>query len=480
MKNNGMSKIDVRENMFRELDEKRIFEQAKQYAFEYADHLRERNVYPTESNIGDLVVFDEELTGLGSEPARILEKLHLYGSPATVVHTGGRYFGFVVGGALPISLAAKWLSDFWDQNAAVYVLSPIASKLESVVEKWLNNLFGLPESTVAGFVSGTSIAILSALAAARYRIFKRLNWDVNTQGLFNAPKLRIITSRQIHGTVIKAIAILGFGKDNIEWVDVDDQGRIVVEKIPEMDDGTILIIQAGNVNSGSFDDFDKICDKAKRANAWVHIDGAFGLWAAGSQQLKYLIKGIEKANSWTVDGHKTLNTPYDCGIVLCNDKEALVAALQATGSYIQYGENRDGMMFTPEMSRRARGVEMWAAMKYLGKEGIDDLVYGLHVRAKQFAEELKVHGFNVLNDVVFNQVLVSGENDENTDAILKLIQESGICWCGGSMWRDKKVIRISVCSWATTKEDILQSAAAFAQAKEKAQISISASANNQT
>ncbi|WP_209319661.1 pyridoxal phosphate-dependent decarboxylase family protein [Ancylomarina longa] len=344
----------------------------------------------------------------------------------------------------------------------------LVCKLETVVEQWLLELFKLPEQTVAGFVSGTSMAILVGLAAARWRIYNRLNWDVNAKGLRNAPEIRIVAGRHAHGTVLKAVALLGLGKDNIEWVEVDEQGRIIPEHIPDLDDQTILILQAGNVNSGAFDNFDKICDKAKMANAWVHIDGAFGLWAAGSNSLKYLVKGIEKANSWSVDGHKTLNTPYDCGIVLCNDKEAMVAALQATGSYIVYGEKRDGMLYTPEMSRRARVVELWASLKYLGKEGIDSLILGLHERAVQFSKELKEQGFQILNEVVFNQVLVACENDDLTDSIMEGIQNSLECWCGGAIWDNRQVIRISVCSWATTSEDITRSVKTFVNAYTKA------------
>ncbi len=467
MTNKELQNKDIRENMFHEMKDKSIFNQVKEYAFEYADNSLDRNVYPTQEAIKGLRKFDEDLPKKSAEPSQVLELLNTYGSPATVAQIGGRYFGMVNGGIIPTALAAKWLSDFWDQNTPLYVTSPIASKLESVVEKWLLKLFHLPDETVAGFVSGTSMAIMCGLAAARWRIYERLNYDVNSKGLINAPEIRIVTGKQAHGAVLKAIALLGLGKDNVEWVDVDDQGRMIPKKIPELDNKTILILQAGNVNSGSFDNFDLICDKAIKANAWVHIDGAFGLWASGSERLKHLTNGAEKANSWSVDGHKTLNTPYDSGIILCNDKQALVSALQATGSYIVYGENRDGMLYTPEMSRRARVVELWAAMKYLGKEGIDSLVFGLHERAVQFSNELREKGFQILNDVVFNQVLVSCENDDVTLKTLDAIQGSLECWCGGAEWDNRKVIRISVCSWATTSNDISRSVKAFVNARNK-------------
>ena len=458
----------LREKMFLEQKEKKIFEQAQRYAFDYADKAYERNVFPSNEAIDNLDIFLEDMPDSSGDALSILKKLHQYGSPATVLQIGGRYFGMVNGGVIPTSLATRWLSDFWDQNTALYLTSPITSKLEEITEIWLKQLLGLSEQVVAGFVSGTSMSIFCGLAAARYRVFQNNNWDVNKKGLDGSPKIRIVTGKQAHGTVVKAIALLGFGVDNIEWVDTDNQGRINSSSIPELDESTILILQAGNVNSGSFDTFNEICEKANKANTWVHVDGAFGLWAACSERLNHLTKGIEKANSWSLDGHKTLNTPYDSGILLCDDKEALIHALQASGSYIVYSERRDGMLYTPEMSRRARVIELWAALKYLGKSGIDELVYGLHERAVQFSVELKEKGFDILNDVVFNQVLVVCETDEITNSTIEYIQRSGECWVGGASWKGNSVIRISVCSWATTKEDITRSVHAFVTAKNRA------------
>ncbi len=464
----GPMTTSLRQKMFREMEQKEIFEQAKRHAFEYADNALARNVFPTDEAIGNLDVFVEDMPEATGEAAEILKQLHVYGSPATVSQIGGRYFGLVSGGIVPAALAVRWLSDFWDQNTPLYVTCPIASKLEEITQGWLRQLFGLPDSTVAGFVSGTSMAIFCGLAAARYRVFQNKNWDINRKGFKGAPNIRVITGRQAHGTVIKAVALLGVGIDNVEWVETDDQGRIIPSGIPALDEGAILIVQAGNVNSGSFDAFDEICDKANQAGAWVHIDGAFGLWAAGSERLRHLTMGIEKANSWSVDGHKTLNTPYDSGLVLCGDADALVHALQASGSYIVYGDHRDGMLYTPEMSRRARGIELWATLKYLGRSGVDELVHGLHDRAVQIGNELKAEGFNILNDVVFNQVLVACETDDITNRTIQHIQKSGECWVGGATWDGKAVIRISVCSWATTEEDIRRSVRAFVEARNQA------------
>ena len=458
-------KSTLQDNMFLEVRNKEIFKQAQTYAFNYLETVFDRNVYPTEAAIDNLTIFDEELPVHTTTAESVLEQLHTYGSPATTATLGGRYFGFVTGSAVPVGLAAKNLGTYWDQAPAMNVLSPIGSKLEAVVEKWLVALFNLPTNTVAGFVSGTSSANLCGLTAARYRILQRNNWDINKKGLRNAPKIRIVTGTQAHSTVLKAIGILGLGQENIEWVAVDNQGRIIPELIPELDENTILILQAGNVNSGAFDNFEMICEKAKKTNTWVHVDGAFGLWAGAVKELKHLTKGVEHVSSWAVDGHKTLNTPYDCGIVLCADKEAITAALHMSGSYIVESTERDGMFYTPEMSRRARIIELWSILKYLGKEGVDEMILTMHQRATQFAQEIsKVEGFSVQNEVVFNQVLVKCDSDAITEQVLRNIQMQRECWLGGSIWFDKKVMRVSICSWATTKDDITTSVSSFKKA----------------
>ncbi len=457
-----------------QLGKKDLFEQAKSYAFAYMDEVSDRAVFPTEEAINALNAFNEPLPDESCEPAEVLRLLHEYGSPATVTHSGGRYFGFVIGGIVPTGLAARWLSDVWDQNYALYVISPIASKLEMVCEQWLNDLFGLPAETAAGFVSGTSTATICGLAAARYELLRRLDWDVNSKGLFGAPKLRVVVGEQAHATVFKALAFLGFGTENAERVPSDDQGRMDANQMPELDARTIVIAQAGNVNSGAFDPLDEICDRANRAGAWVHVDGAFGLWAAASKSKRHLTRGIAKADSWSVDAHKTLNVPYDCGMVLCKNRDALIRAMQASGSYIQfsdkrqYSDKRDGMLYTLDMSRRAKAVELWATLKFLGRGGVEELVDTLCDRARQFAEGLDGEGFQILNDVVFNQILVSCDTPAETRSTLENIQKSGECWCGGATWRDKTVIRVSVCSWATTVEDVHRSVASFVKAREKA------------
>ncbi len=459
---------NLQEKMLREMEQKEIFKQVQKYSFAYIDKAKERNVFPTNDAITDLDIFIEPLPQETNDAVKILSLLNQYGSPATVAQTGGRYFGFVDGGVIPAALAARVLSDCWDQNSALYDMSPLASKLEEICEMWLRELLSLPKNVVAGFVTGSSLAIFCGLAAARYRIFSNNNWDINEKGFSGAPEIRIVAGRQAHGTVSKAVALLGFGLANIEWVETDTEGRMIPSEIPELDGSTILILQAGNVCSGSFDPFEEICLKANKAKAWIHIDGAFGLWAAASNKLMHLTRGIEKANSFSLDGHKTLNTPYDNGIVLCNDKDALTHALHASGSYISNSENRDGMFYTPEMSRRARSIELWAVLKYLGKNGVDELVLGLHQKAMQFGKELKAEGFQVLNEIVFNQVVVTCETDKSTSQTMKNIQQSGDCWVGGAIWQGKTVIRISVCSWVTTESDITSSVRAFVAARKKA------------
>ena len=461
----------IQMKMFAEIQDKSLFEQAQKHAFQYLDEAFQRNSFPTEDALEKLSIFDEEMPQNQSEGREVIELLHQYGSPATVPAIGGRYFGFVTGSSLPTGLAAKHLATYWDQNSAMYVMSPLASKLESVVESWLKSIFHLPDTTVAGFVSGTSSANLCGLAAARNRLLKNQNWDVNSNGLFGAPKIRIVAGRQAHSTVIKAIGLLGFGQNSIEFVEVDDQGRIIPDLIPELDNRTLFILQAGNVNSGSFDDFSRICEKARNAGAWIHIDGAFGLWAGAAEQLKHLTQGMEFAHSWAVDGHKTLNTPYDCGIIMCADREALTEALHMTGSYIVVSKDRDGMFYTPEMSRRARIVELWATLKYLGASGIDQMITTMHERAVQFADKISaLDGFTVLNQVVFNQVVVCCDSDEITNKVLEKIQALRECWVGGSVWQGRRVIRVSVCSWATTSDDIATSVRSFAKAQSMLEI----------
>ncbi len=444
-----------------------LLEQAHGYAANYVATVRDRPVFPSDDAIAALSVFDTDLPESGLEPGAMLELLHRHGAPAAVAQTGGRYFGFVNGGLHPPALAARWLADAWDQNGALHVTSPIGARLEAACERWLVDLFGLPASTCLGLVTGTATSLVCCLAAARNALLKKQGWDVTADGLFGAPEIRVVLGEQAHATVFKALALLGLGRDRVHKVPCDNQGRVIADQIPPLDEHTLLMLQAGNVNSGAFDPFRPICEKAQEAGAWVHIDGAFGLWAAASPKTAHLCDGIELADSWSADAHKTLNAPYDCGIILCRDRDALSSALQASGSYIVWSENRDGMMYTPEMSRRARGIDLWATLATLGRNGVAGLIDQLCSGARAFAGQLQAADFRVLNEVVFNQVLVAGDTPAETEALLANVQKSGECWCGGSQWAGEPVIRISVCGAETTPADIERSVRAFVAAREK-------------
>lgn len=340
-------------------------------------------------------------------------------------------------------------------------MSPITAKLEDLCERWIVSLLGLPKGTAMGLVSGSSHATLCALAAARNSLLSKVGYDIGQNGLRNAPPLRILMSRDAHASVKSALSILGFGENDIETIPTDTYGRIKLNALPPMDNHTLCILQAGNVNGGSYDPIDAICDIAQKAGAWVHIDGASGLWAAASRKYCYLTKGLERADSWSVDAHKTLNVGYDSGIVLCRHREALVSALQTQGAYISYGRQRDGMLYTTEMSRRARAIPLWAVLKSLGANGVEQLVNQLCELAEYFASQLKAAGFHVIHPVFYNQFMIDCETKEQTEALLQGIQQSGLCWCSGSSWKGKPIIRISVSSHATTKKDIDQSVATF-------------------
>ena len=444
-------------DILKKLREKEFFDDlclAKELAFKYIQNIDNRTVFPSNRKVENLSHFNEELANNPESTESILGMLDMYGSPATVAQTGGRYFGFINGGIIPAALSTKWLIDTWDQNAALYVMSPVTSKIEEVCENWLKQLLKLPDETVAGFVGGSSTATLCGLTAGRNHLLNNLGYDVAKKGLFNAPEIKVVLGEQAHSTIYKALSIIGLGAERIIKVPSDDQGRMRIDKLPELDSKTLLILQAGNVNSGSFDDFKNICPIANKANAWIHVDGAFGLWAMASDNMKSLTEGLELADSWSIDAHKTLNAPYDNGIILCKHKNALVNAMHMTGSYIIYSENRDGMLYTPEMSRRARGIELWATLKALGKKGVSELIDELHNKAKYFSELLENNGLEILNDVVFNQVLVHYKNDEKTNELLLKVQKSGVCWLGGTKWQGKSVMRISVSSYKTSYKDI--------------------------
>ena len=446
-----------------------LLDKARQFAGQYIDHLEDRPVFPTEQSLKTLDTLDQPLPEHSSDPAAVLAELHQIGTLGTVNQTAGRYFGFVNGGSLPVGLAARWLGDVWDQNTAHYVMSPISARLEEICERWIVSLLNFPPETAVGFVSGTTIANISGLCAGRNELLRRKGWDVAKQGLYGAPRIRIIAGADAHAAVHKSISMLGLGSDNVESVESDDQGRMRPDRMPHLDEAALVVAQVGNVNSGAIDPVGEICDRAHPSGSWVHVDGAFGLWACALPSMRKICNGIEKADSWSVDAHKTLNVPYDSGIILCRDREALLRAFRASASYFQWSEHRDPMNFRPSMSNRARVMELWAVLKTLGREGVQRLVEQLCQNARSFAQRLSENGFQIHNEIVFNQVLVSCGDGDLTSATVKNIQSSGECWCGGSTWQGKNVIRISVCDWATTPQHIERSVRAFVAARDAAE-----------
>jgi glutamate/tyrosine decarboxylase-like PLP-dependent enzyme len=367
-------------------------------------------------------------------------------------------FGGVIGGAFPAAVAAHWLADAWDQNACLFDFAPVAAYLEDVVLDWLLDLFGLPAASGGAFVTGTQMADVTALAAARYDVLCKVGWNIEQDGLFGAPPVTVIVGEEVHATILKALRMLGFGNAQVRTVRTDAQGRMKAVEIPRVSKPVIICAQVGNVNTGGCDPIGDICETAHEIGAWVHVDGAFGLWAAVSPARRHLVEGIDKADSWATDAHKWLNVPQDSGIVIVRDPRTLQAAMAITAAYYpEPATKREPMQWGPESSRRARAVEIWATLRFLGREGLRDLVDRTCRYATTFAEKLRAAGYEVLNDVVLNQVLVSFGQDFVTDSVIREIQEEGTCWCGGTVWKGKKAMRISVSSWATTESDVARS-----------------------
>jgi glutamate/tyrosine decarboxylase-like PLP-dependent enzyme len=390
-----------------------------------------------------------------NEPEKILELLSSAGSQGTVAVAGPRYFGFVIGGSTPVTLAANWLAGAWDQNCGMDTSSPVAAFVEEISLKWLLQLYGFPSTCGGAFVTGATMAGFTCLAAARSHLLNRQGWNVEKQGLFGAPNIDVIVSEEVHATILKSFSLLGMGSERVTKVPTDKMGRMAVDKIPKLNGPTIICVQAGDVNSGCVDPIDEIIDKFKSEDVWIHVDGAFGLWVLVSSKHKHLAKGIGKADSWSVDAHKWLNVPYDSGVALVRNAEALRSAMSISTAYLKSTPGkRQPHEFTPELSRRARGVEIWTAIASLGRQGIAEIVERCCAHAQKAARRLTDAGYRVLNDVVINQVLVSFGSDEKTEKVIKAIQEDGTCWCGGTRWKGQTAMRISICSWATTDEDM--------------------------
>jgi glutamate/tyrosine decarboxylase-like PLP-dependent enzyme len=427
----------------------------------YMAGVGDMRVAPTPENIARLEALGGALPENASDPVETLALLDDIGSPATVATTGGRYFGFVIGGALPVSVAANWLAAVWDQNAGLTVSSPVSARIEEIVSAWLIELLRLPQARGTSFVTGTTMANFTALAAARTALLHRSGWNVEEDGLFGAPPINVVLGAEVHASLLKALAMLGLGRTRATFVPTDSQGRMKAESLPRLDDQTLVCIQAGNVNSGAFDPAQDICSRAKEAGAWVHVDAAFGLCAAFSPRYAHLVQGVELADSWAVDCHKWLNVPYDSGVALVRDPEPLRRAMAATAAYLQSTEVREPCHYTPEMSRRARGIELWAAIRASGRNGLREIVERNCRLAGVFADGLRNAGFDVLNDVVLNQVLVSFGSADQTRRVITAVQGDGTCWCGGTEWHGRAAMRISVSNWATNEEDVERSLAAI-------------------
>jgi glutamate/tyrosine decarboxylase-like PLP-dependent enzyme len=367
----------------------------------------------------------------------------------------------VIGGALPSAVAASWLASAWDQNASLRVMSPVSAALEDAALGRVRELLGLPAECGGALVTGATMANFTGLAAARHNLLERAGWDVENDGLSGAPPLTVVVGDEVHVALIKALGMLGLGRKRVVRVPVDGQGRMRPDDLPTLDRQTLVCIQAGNVNTGAFDCAREICGRARDAGAWVHVDGAFGLWAAASPNYRHLTDGFELADSWATDAHKWPNVGYDCGIALVRNSSALRAAMAIGAAYLVPGELREPAHYTPEMSRRARGIELWAALRSLGRRGVAELIERTCDYAQSFAEGLREAGYEILNDVVINQVLVSFGGAEVTRSVIERLQREGTCWCGGTEWQGRVAMRISVSSWATTAEDVEASLAAI-------------------
>jgi glutamate/tyrosine decarboxylase-like PLP-dependent enzyme len=441
-----------------------VLSQAARAAAEYLDGIDRRPVAPVAEAVEALSALCGPLPKSSSSPEEVLDLLHSIGSPATVTTGGGRYFGFVIGSCTPAAMAASWLVSAWDQNAGLRMQSPTSAVLEETALEWVRQIFGLPESCGGAVVTGATLANFSGLAAARQALLTRAGWDVENDGLFGAPPITVVVGEEVHASVIKALGMLGLGRRRVVRVPVDGQGRMRADALPHLDDRTILCLQAGNVNTGAFDPAAALCPAAREAGAWVHVDGAFGLWAAASPAYRHLTHGFELADSWATDGHKWPNIGYDCGVVLVRDPAALKAAMTIHAAYLHETDHREPSHYSPELSRRARGVELWAGLRSLGRAGMAEIVERTSSHARRFAEGLRNAGYDVLNDVVINQVLVSFGTPEKTLRTVARLQADGTCWCGSTVWQGHTAMRISVSSWATTADDVDRSLAAMLKA----------------
>jgi glutamate/tyrosine decarboxylase-like PLP-dependent enzyme len=423
--------------------------------------LDDRPVAPGPAALAALDAFDVPLQNEPMSPDAVVAELDRIAAPASVGIAGPRYFGFVNGGALPAALAANWLSTAWEQHGAFQVSSPPSTVLEGVAMRWTVELLGLPAHATGGFVTGTTAAHIALLAAARDALLEQVGWNSRADGLVGAPPVTVVLGDEAHSTLFKALSVVGLGRARVVRVPVDAQGRMRADALPAITGPTIVCVQAGNVNTGAFDPFTPIADHVRGSGAptWIHVDGAFGLWARAAPSHAHLTKGVERADSWATDAHKYLNVPYDCGMAIVREGETLRRSLAINADYLPTGVSNPSD--TLEVSRRPRGVDVWAALRSLGRSGLADLVERTCRLARRFADGFSASGFPVLNDVVLNQVLVSLGDAERTRKVIAAIQEDGTCWCGGTVWQGRPAMRVSVINWATTEADVDRSLAAI-------------------
>ncbi len=437
---------------------KDLLEDTAQRAIRYLSELDARSVDAPSGAVARLSELDRAFPDEPTSPQDVIRLLDDLGSPATVASAGGRYFGFVTGGSLPAAVAANWLAGAWDQNAHFVVGSPIAAAVEKVALRWITEALSLPASWGGGFVTGTTMGNFTGLAAARHAVLDKVGWDVERQGLFGAPPVTVVVGDEAHSTLFQALAMVGLGSDRVVRVPVDGQGRMKASAFPaDLSSPAIVCLQAGNVNTGAFDPIDEIAPRARAAGAWIHVDGAFGLWAGASPRTSHLVQGMAEADSIATDLHKWLNVPYDSGLLLVAEPRWVEAAMALRAAYLPGASQREPCDFTPEGSRRARGVEVWAALLSLGRSGLVELIDRCCGHARRFADGLRDNGFEILNEVVLNQVLVAFGDDEQTRRVIEAVQEEGTCWCGGTEWQGRAAMRISLSSWKTTEDDIERS-----------------------
>lgn len=444
----------------------------QQHASSWFAELEKRPVRATMSGDELRQILGGPLAEQGIAAEKIAEILANAGNSGTLALAGPRYFGFVIGGALPAAVAADWLVSAWDQNSGLYVMSPLVAVIEQITGAWLREIVGLPTTMSFGFVTGCQMANFTGLAAARHRVLRDAGWDVEANGLFGAPPIEVIVSEEAHYTILMALRLLGLGASRVRRITTDNQGRMRADELAaalrKNRGPCIVCAQAGNVNTGAFDPIDQIAEVARERRAWLHVDGAFGLWAGASREHAALVRGVEKADSVASDAHKWINVPYDCGVVFCADQAAHRSAMSLAAAYIvATGSERDAHEFVPEESRRARAVPVYAALRSLGRSGFAEMIERNCRQARRFAEALRDAGYEVLNDVVLNQVLVSFGTPEQTQGTVAAIQQEGTCWCGGTVWQGRTAMRISVSNWSTTDADVEQSIEAMVRVARK-------------